>query len=132
MDIVPITIWRESRGEGEAGMIAVAEVIHNRTKTKGQGWPTDPEQVCMQDFQFSSWNNRDSNRNLYPKPNDSQYEMAVSIWYHPEKHATKPDPTNGATFYRNVATAGPFPSQYQVTAVIGNHTFAVLATTQVA
>lgn len=121
MDIVPITVWREARGEGIEGMRAVAWVIENRANDARRRWPSDPEHICLEPKQFSCWNDTDPERSLYPFVTDEQFEQAGMVWVN--LHAM-PDPTGGATFYRNVAVAGPFPAGYEVTAVIGKHTFA--------
>ena len=95
MDIVPITVWREARSEGEEGMCGVYRVIQNRAAASPRsGWPPDPEKVCLQSFQFSCWNDRDPQRNLYPVSNDPQYALAVAISLQPGL-----DPTGGATAY---------------------------------
>jgi spore germination cell wall hydrolase CwlJ-like protein len=120
MDIVPLTIWKEAEGEGEAGMTGVAWVISNRVAAKQ--WPDDPEEVCLQPYQFSCWNTDDPRRKVYPKEGDPQYDIAQDIWHN---LGSGDDPTHGATFYRNEKVAGPFSSDYQITARIGNHTFAV-------
>lgn len=95
IDILGVTIWREARGEGLPGMTAVYHVIMNRATAKGRnGWPQEPEKVCLQPWQFSCWNTNDPQRALYPVPNDPQYLEAQSIC-----NLNPPDPTGGATAY---------------------------------
>ena len=53
-EIIAITILAEARGEGEAGMYAVAAVIAQRANDN----KITPEQVCMKRKQFSCWNNK--------------------------------------------------------------------------
>jgi len=53
-EIIAITILAEARGEGEAGMYAVAAVIAQRANDK----KITPEQVCLKRKQFSCWNNK--------------------------------------------------------------------------
>ncbi len=53
-EIIAITILAEARGEGEAGMYAVAAVIAQRANDK----KVTPEQVCLKRKQFSCWNNK--------------------------------------------------------------------------
>lgn len=120
MEIVPLTIWREARGEGNDGMRAVAFVIRNRALNKF--YPNDPEHVCLQRKQFSCWNDANAERDLYPAKGDESYEMACRIWE--DLGAT--DPTNEALFYVNpkVLVTNPFDDpRYVVSAVIGRHTF---------
>jgi len=50
--IVAETLWREARGEGKAGIRAVASVVWNRSRER----QLRPEKVCLQKAQFSCWN----------------------------------------------------------------------------
>jgi spore germination cell wall hydrolase CwlJ-like protein len=52
--IVAMTIWGEARGEGKAGMYAVACVISQRSINRN----TTPAEVCLQRKQFSCWQNQ--------------------------------------------------------------------------
>ena len=52
--VVAITILAEARGEGNAGMYAVAAVIAQRAFERKQ----TPEQVCLAKYQFSCWNGK--------------------------------------------------------------------------
>ena len=54
--IIACTILAEARGEGKAGMYAVASVIEQRSHNRLMA----PEKVCFQKLQFSCWNNRKS------------------------------------------------------------------------
>ena len=56
--IVAITILAEARGEGKAGMYAVACVIAQRSLDR----KITPAEVCLQKWQFSCWNPKDSQR----------------------------------------------------------------------
>ena len=64
--IVAMTILGEARGEGEAGMYAVACVIAQRSIA----WEKTPTQVCLKNngkvWQFSCWNKNDPNRKKLP------------------------------------------------------------------
>ena len=52
--IIAMTILGEARGEGEAGMYAVACVIAQRCIA----WNKKPKNVCLKPEAFSCWNNR--------------------------------------------------------------------------
>ena len=52
--VVAITILAEARGEGKAGMYAVAAVIAQRALERKQ----TPSQVCLAKWQFSCWNGK--------------------------------------------------------------------------
>lgn len=56
--IVAKTILGEARGEGKAGMFAVACVIQKRALNRN----LPPSKVCLQKGQFSCWNPKDPNR----------------------------------------------------------------------
>lgn len=102
MDILAITIWREARGEGMAGMTGVYHVIMNRALADREGWPSDPEQVCLQPYQFSCWNSLDPQRKLYPNRGDVQYQQAQYI-----ANLDPTDPTGGATAYFDSSITAP-------------------------
>ena len=65
-DVVAMTILGEARGEGKAGMYAVACVIAQRTINRN----ITAKQVCLQKgkriWQFSCWDERDPNRKKLP------------------------------------------------------------------
>lgn len=50
-----LTLWAEARGEGDAGLAAVACVIRNRAAQPGW-WGRSIKEVCLQASQFSCWN----------------------------------------------------------------------------
>jgi spore germination cell wall hydrolase CwlJ-like protein len=52
--VVAITILAEARGEGEAGMYAVAAVIAQRSFERKQ----TAAEVCLKKWQFSCWNGK--------------------------------------------------------------------------
>ena len=58
--IVALTILGEARGEGKAGMYAVACVIQQRSKNR----KITPAQVCLQKRQFSCWNDGKESHSL--------------------------------------------------------------------
>ncbi len=56
--IVAQTILAEARGDGRAGMYAVAACIKVRSQKRNLSY----KQVCLQPYQFSCWNKNDPNR----------------------------------------------------------------------
>ena len=52
--VIAITILAEARGEGEAGMYAVAAVIAQRSFERKR----TPSAVCLKKWQFSCWNGK--------------------------------------------------------------------------
>ena len=102
MDIVPLTVWREARSEGEQGMLAVYWVITNRSIQSGRGWSSNPERVSLQANQFDCWNTHDLQRDKYPALGDNAYKLAVAICAQPGA-----DPTAGATAYYDISIPAP-------------------------
>lgn len=73
------TLWGEARGEGEAGMKAVACVVMNRWRTRYRGRRTVAE-VCLDPRQFSCWNLDDPNRAALDRlPSLRSYEPGFSL-----------------------------------------------------
>jgi len=124
IDIVARTIYGEARGEGAAGMQAVANVIMNRANSSVSWWGRSPVEVATRDRQFSTWNEGDPNREiiLAVKRGDPIFDKA---WKIAVKAVTGnlPDLTGGASHYHAVGIA-PFWSASAVkSSEIGNHVF---------
>jgi N-acetylmuramoyl-L-alanine amidase len=119
--LVPVlTIWKEARGEGKDGMIGVANVIQRRIILRKQ----TPNKVCLDPFQFSCWNAMGNpERNLFADEHDATFWVAYFCWL--EVLASNiPDPTGGADFYFNPATAKPsWGEKFKFTVRIGHHDF---------
>jgi N-acetylmuramoyl-L-alanine amidase len=62
-DVLARTLWGEARGEGLAGMVAVAWSIRNRVEDgKDKSWWGEGYTgVCQKPYQFSCWNKNDPN-----------------------------------------------------------------------
>jgi N-acetylmuramoyl-L-alanine amidase len=126
--IVAATIWGEARGEGEEGMIAVANVIRNRAESNG----VSPKDVVLKPKQFSVWNNTDVDselsriKNLYKKnPNsiDSKmWDLAKKITLNYVKNEGS-DITKGSEFYHTKSIKPSWASKLEYTTTIGNHKF---------
>lgn len=139
-DILARTIWGEARGQGYAGMQAVASVIMNRVRTVQRypnyktRWGSGVAGVCKHPYQFSVWNKNDPNlpKMLAVTTANADFRTALSI---AEKAVAGklPDNTGGATYYHTTAirpewvkdSGNPRPIL-----VVGNHAF--YATEQIA
>lgn len=126
ISVVARTLWGEARGEGAAGMQAVASVIRNRLDLHWQGKFT-PAEICLSPRQFSCWNPGDPNlarmERVMREP-DAAYESACRI-ARDMLQGRLADSTNGATHYV-ASTLRPRPVWLQgktPIAVIGNHEF---------
>jgi N-acetylmuramoyl-L-alanine amidase len=103
-----LCIWKESRGEGEAGMQAVASVIANRVGA--QDFPSTLHDVIFQKNAFSSMSiSTDPEFHLQPAAGDPQFAFAILIC-EPTLNGSTPDPTKGAHYYAYLAecTSGWF------------------------
>lgn len=105
-----LCVWKEARGEGEAGMLAVANVIVNRALAWERAVSSPLHNVIYQRNQFSSMSiSTDPEYNLQPQPGDAQYAYCLEMC--PEVlTGESPDNTNGALYYANLSevTSGWF------------------------
>jgi N-acetylmuramoyl-L-alanine amidase len=130
VDVLARTMWGEARGEGRAGMEAVANVVVNRVRFArargGYWWGNDVAAVCLRPWQFSVWNAGDPNRELVQRVTvaDRRFADALAI-AELAVDGRLPDRTGGATHYYAHRTIGA-PSWARgrtPIAQIGGHTF---------
>jgi N-acetylmuramoyl-L-alanine amidase len=128
VESLALCAWKEARGEGTPGMLAVMAVICNRARA----WDDTVHQCVYAKNQFTSMSvPSDPEFNLSPGEDDASYEFCLQMA--PRFLAgSQPDPTNGALYYANLSavTSGWFvenivndPAQHPQTAVIGRQTF---------
>lgn len=132
------TLWGEARGEGAAGMLAVANVIYNRAAHPNRklfGGPT-VKGVVLKPWQFSCWNANDPNRKLLVRIVDENQEPKPTtkdgVAYMQAKQiaagvlmGTVPDPTAGALYYHSKLVT-PRDWNFDLlewVGIIGNHVF---------
>jgi hypothetical protein len=104
-DTLARTMFGEARGEGEAGMAAVAHVVFNRVDARSW-WGRDVVGVCMKRWQFSCWNPGDPNRErllrvtgsdvLFRRANTIAAELLAA---QRQGSRMRLDTTDGATHY---------------------------------
>ena len=115
-DTLARTLWGEARGEGEAGMIAVAAVIQNRIAVSAahggrHWWGADWVSVSRARAQFCCWNPGDPNRPKLLAVDDSDPAFRLAKQVAADAIAGRiEDPTFGATSYK-VASL-PWPSAW--------------------
>lgn len=124
VDVLARTVWGEARGEGRAGMVAVANVAVNRAASP-RWWGHDIISVCLQPWQFSCRNKNDPNAAKLAAVNDSDpyFNQALSISAL-ACAGTLADTTNGATHY--FVTKSTIPAwalALTPCAIIGRHSF---------
>lgn len=124
LDTLARVLYGEARGEGVAGMRAVAAVICNRAK-RPRWWGRSILECCVKPQQFSCLNPNDVNyRKLMSVTSaDPQFALARGI-AEIALRGNLPDPTNGADSYCNLALAKPaWATRDRWRVKIGNHDF---------
>jgi spore germination cell wall hydrolase CwlJ-like protein len=121
-----MTILQEARSQTLDGMIGVAEVIRDRTKSKFYSNGTVISTVLWP-YQFSGWNTKDPNREICGKMemDNPLVIMAIRAWKIANNNFTSL--TGGALFY-HARTMNPFPDwasspEMEKTTQIQDHIF---------
>ena len=135
VDVLARTLWGEARGEGEAGMIAVACVVLNRVRESQKiggrhWWGGDIVSVCRARAQFSCWNPGDPNRAKLLAVDLSDPELRLARKVAEDAVAGRlADSTFGATSYKVAALPWPYSWGHFRTPLvtIGRHAFYNLA-----
>lgn len=128
IDILARTIWGEARGEGTAGMHAVAAVILNRVeisrKYKNFWWGRNVTEICRKPYQFSCWNRSDPNLQKLEKVDDRDIHFVTALrMARRALNGLLADPTMGATHYHAVGIMPGWAVNEKPCAVIGHHIF---------
>ena len=131
VDILARTMYGEARGEGAAGMTAVAHVVFNRIDARSW-WGRNMVGVCHKPWQFSCWNANDPNRVrlLAVTGADPTFRSASDIaaaltQAQAAGQRSRDDPTNGATHYYapRIVARPRWATGLQPCARIGGHDF---------
>lgn len=122
-EVAARTVWQEARGEGKAGMQAVAHVIRNRV-ADGR-WGKTASETCLWHAQFSGWSSHDPNFSQACRlsETDPTFLDCLQAWVNTLTETF--DPTEGACFYYSSTMATP-PAWAQTmieTVQIGRHRF---------
>lgn len=101
--IVALTVWRENRGGGYAGMQSVANVIANRAAKSGASLYEE----CIRPMQFSSMTaHGDPQLTVYPRDTEPAWIQALQIAADAVAGTLK-DITLGATSYYALSMKEP-------------------------
>jgi len=123
LDTMARTCWGEARGEGAAGISALAWVIKNRAAKPGW-WGKDIASVCLKKWQFSCWNADDPNASKCAALDESNDAFRhIRDICSGVIEGRIPDSTHGATHYHTKAVAPSWAATALPCAVIGNHLF---------
>lgn len=125
IDTIARTIFGEARGEDFNGMVAVANVIINRSRKPGW-WGRDPVSCATAPYQFSCWNMNDPNR-----PKLLAVTGEADPWFYVAEGIAGlaltnrlTDITHGADSYYAEGTTPPrWALTAPLTTVIGRHRF---------
>ncbi len=123
VDTLARTIWGEARGEGSAGMQAVANVVLNRVAKAGW-WGDCIIAVCQKPYQFSCWNRDDPNyvRLQRIESDDLHFATALRIARR-AVYGVLDDITKGADHYHASGIYPLWTRGERPVSVIGNHIF---------
>lgn len=134
--MLALTAYREARGEGKDGMLAVMCVIRNRVNAKWGDW----DHVITQKWQFSSITAPgDGQLVVWPDSPNAVFELAMQL-AQGVYDGTTADITGGALFYFNRKTTPANSSfwktvannpTYHISATIGSHEFFATVKTSV-
>jgi spore germination cell wall hydrolase CwlJ-like protein len=114
-DVVAMTILGEARGEGKAGMYAVACVISQRAINRNK----TAKQICLQRKQFSCWNGGGKNlRALLNTPEATYAKMLATNINNLQRSYT-----GNADHYCTLNTYNYWTRGKAPIKVIGNHKF---------
>ena len=128
VDTLARTIYGEARGDGAAGMEAVASVVCNRLALGGW-WGDDVCSICLKPEQFDCWDHGDPNLIQIQDVDESDPVFQTALEIAVDAVAGRlPDSVHGATSYK--VTTEPWPRSWGVevlpVAVVGHQSFYIL------
>lgn len=128
VDVLARTLWGEARGEGSAGMQAVASVILNRVQVADDHgkywWGNNIIQVCQKPYQFSCWNRSDPNFKKLSSVDEGDLYFATALRIARRAVAgCIEDITQGATHYHAAGVSPYWAKNESPCAVVENHIF---------
>ena len=103
--LLALCIWREARNQTLDAKLGVAYTVINRVNHPSW-WGTDIISVILKPFQFSSFNRNDPNAIKLPVMQDLSWVASLDA-ANDAINRTKPDPTNGATYYHDNSIEPP-------------------------
>ena len=105
LELLSLCIWREARGEGLLGKRGVGHVVKNRADNPSW-WGGTIQQVILAPWQFSSFNENDSNSGKWPADNDPAYSDSLTIAEDVLINGDE-DITSGAVSYYDTSIPAP-------------------------
>ncbi|HZI74429.1 MAG TPA: cell wall hydrolase [Gemmatimonadales bacterium] len=126
VDTLARVLWGEARGEGRAGLEAVAWVVVNRVRQPGTRFPDTISGVCRQPFQFSCLNKSDPNAKRCAAVSEADPTFLAALSVATDVLSGRvPDPVGGAQYYfvSNMKDPPNWRKAMQLKAKIGAHSF---------
>lgn len=104
--LLSLVCWREARGEGYDGMLAVAYSLLDRVR-RPSWWGTTIAQVIAKPWQYSSFTDpKDPQLIKFPKQPDASFEQAMQA-ASDAMNGVIPNPVVGADSYYDISIAAP-------------------------
>jgi len=128
IDVLARTLWGEARGEGSAGMQAVANEVLNRVDVAesrgGFWWGNNIIQICQKPYQFSCWNRSDPNFQKLQAVDEKDIHFATALrMARRAQIGALPDITKGATHYHAAGITPYWAKTEKPVMVLGRHIF---------
>lgn len=125
-EVLARTLYGEARGEGIAGMTAIAWVVVNRAKREGGRFPDTVTGVCKQLYQFSCWSKNDPNYQLCHAVTEADPSFALALYVSMAVLTGQISDTTGGADHYHAAAMKTYPGwagRMRKTARIGGHIF---------
>lgn len=126
IDVLARTLYGEARGEGVAGMQAIAWVVVNRVRKGEPRFKGNVIDVVMAPHQFSCWSKSDPNSKLCARVNESDPIFALAVYAAASVLSGEVRDMVGGADHYHATWMKPFPawaSKMKETKRIGQHVF---------
>lgn len=116
--LLALCVYREARGECYDAKLGVANVVRNRVRlSPAEGFKRTVRENVLKPYAFSSFNDDDPNRNVYPLHIADTSNRAWQDCLRAAK-SLDPDNTGGAVFYFSSPLVDPPPAWGKVKATV--------------
>lgn len=126
IDVLARTLYGEARGEGVAGMQAIAWVVVNRVRRGPPRFKPDVVGVVMAPHQFSCWSRSDPNSKICASVSESDPIFALAIYAASSVLSGEVRDMVGGADHYHATWLRPYPAwaaSMKQTKVIGQHVF---------
>lgn len=126
IDALARTLYGEARGEGVAGMQAIAWVVVNRVRRGAPRFKDTVLGVVMQPKQFSCWNQSDPNSRLCARVSEEDPIFSLAVYAAASVLSGEVRDMVGGADHYHATWMRPYPAwaaSMKQTKVIGQHVF---------